>query len=515
MCEPPISVRSSTGERVPPTLSGMALVIGTHDSCDGVAVIDDTDGSLVDCAATEEEARAIIAADREANAGNGADAAAAGNDAGAADANLPERAVVIVAREGEQTADARYVEPGALTWREPPLTLTVNHDDSLIAGRLDAIARTESPTGLTIDNFDARTGDTGSYVVATVTFDLGLDADGNLVHPDAYGRVAARQVDNGFLTGVSMEVGDMEVSYDCVEWDPEEPDYCLDYLETLNAGRIGAVTVTPFQAIESARVVTTAAAPLDAIRRFPAPAPGAPVVAAIVDAPTQPPAAWFDDPGLTGPTALTVDDDGRVYGHLALWGVCHVGLPGCTTAPRSSTDYAHFMTGLIVCADGDRRAVGQLTIGTGHADLAMGAAAAAAHYDNTGTAWADVAAGEDDHGIWIAGAARPDLDDRTLREALAAPLSGDWRPIGRGLELVAALGVNTPGFPVTRARVASGSVEALVASYAPASRPCGCSGGSTSDADVRDRLAAVEAVIAALGLTEAAVEALAASVRPG
>jgi hypothetical protein len=44
-------------------------------------------------------------------------------------------------------------------------------------------------------------------------------------------------------------------------------------------------------------------------------------------------------------------------------------------------------------------------------------------------------------------------------------LSGDWRRIGGNLELVAALAVNVPGFPVPRPRglVASGSMQSLVA----------------------------------------------------
>lgn len=478
------------------------LVIGSHDSCDGVAVIDDTDGSLVQCCASEDEARAVIA---DATAGD----ASASTD----DAVLPERAVIVIAREGEQTGDGRYVEPGALTWRDLPLTLTVNHDDALIAGRIDAIGRAETIDGLTVDNFAARAGDTGSYIIGLVAFDLGLDSAGNLVHPDAYGRVAARQVDGGFLMGVSMEVGDMVVDYECMTPDPDDPEFCMEYLMRLQSGRIGAVTVTPFQAIESARVVVTADASTSTWPCWTPPS-AATVVAAIVEPPAQPPAAWFDDPGLAEPTALTVDDDGRVYGHLALWNVCHVGLPNCRTAPRSASDYAYFLTGLVVTAEGERRAVGHLTINTGHAALDLSGPAAAAHYDHTGTAWADVAAGEDEHGIWIAGAARPGLDDATLRAALAAPLSGDWRPMRGGLELVAALGVNTPGFPVPRARVASGLVAALVASYGPS--PCGCGGArpsaSESDAGLVSRVVALEAVIASLGLKEKAADALAASI---
>ena len=52
--------------------------------------------------------------------------------------------------------------------------------------------------------------------------------------------------------------------------------------------------------------------------------------------PLRPPAEWFADPKLAGPTALTITDDGRVYGHAALWDVCHVGFANtCVTPPPS------------------------------------------------------------------------------------------------------------------------------------------------------------------------------------
>ena len=87
-----------------------------------------------------------------------------------------------------------------------------------------------------------------------------------------------------------------------------------------------------------------------------------------------------------------------------------------------------------------------------------------AHYDNTGTAVADVAVGEDEFGIWVAGAIRPGATPSQVEALSRSSLSGDWRRIGGNLELVAALSVNTPGFPL--AVVASGRVEALVASGA-------------------------------------------------
>jgi hypothetical protein len=89
-----------------------------------------------------------------------------------------------------------------------------------------------------------------------------------------------------------------------------------------------------------------------------------------------------------------------------------------------------------------------------------------AHYEHTGRAIADVNAGEDAYGIWVAGALRPGATDDQVRALRGAPLSGDWRKIGSsGLELVAALAVNVPGFPIPRPQglAAGGAMQALVA----------------------------------------------------
>lgn len=180
-------------------------------------------------------------------------------------------------------------------------------------------------------------------------------------------------------------------------------------------------------------------------------------------APLRPPAHWFDDPMLPGPSPMTVTADGQVKGHLALWNVCHFGMQDvCRMAPRSATGYQYFATGAVLTADGTQRKVGRITLGTGHANLRLGYIPAADHYDNTGTGVAVVAAGEDIHGIWVAGATVPDVPEEKVAELRRSPLSGDWRPTPKGLELVAALAVNTPGFPVVGLN-ASGEVQSLVA----------------------------------------------------
>ena len=173
----------------------------------------------------------------------------------------------------------------------------------------------------------------------------------------------------------------------------------------------------------------------------------------------------FADPHLDGPTALTVTADGRVFGHLAAAGTCHIGYGDrCVTPPTSKSGYKYFHQGVVRTKDGDLP-VGKLTIGTGHASLGQDSVAAAAHYDNTGTVVAAVRAGEDAHGIWLAGRIVPGTPPERIDELRRSGVSGDWRGIDGNMELVAALAVNVPGFPVPRTEelVAAGGVASLVA----------------------------------------------------
>lgn len=172
--------------------------------------------------------------------------------------------------------------------------------------------------------------------------------------------------------------------------------------------------------------------------------------------PLRPPAEWFTAPTLPDGTGLTIDAAGRVWGHLALWNTCHTGSPDmCLTPPRTATDYAMFHTGEVLTRDGQRLAVGRLTVGGGHADPRDGMAGAIEHYDNAGACVAVVCASEDAHGIVIAGAIVPDATPDQVAALRRSPLSGDWRRVGGNLELVAALAVCSPGFPIPRPRAAA------------------------------------------------------------
>jgi len=181
------------------------------------------------------------------------------------------------------------------------------------------------------------------------------------------------------------------------------------------------------------------------------PAPTASVeetVTAALDIPVAPHREVFANPNLKKRTKLKVDGH-RVYGHLASWKQCHLGIGNkCVMAPKSTTGYQLAKTGQVLCADGSLIDAGKITLGTGHADERWGVIPAREHYDNTGTCVARVVYGEDRFGVWFAGTLVPGVTEERAAELRLSPLSGDWRKHNGNLELVAALAVNDPGFPI-------------------------------------------------------------------
>lgn len=173
----------------------------------------------------------------------------------------------------------------------------------------------------------------------------------------------------------------------------------------------------------------------------------------------------FDRPLLDAPTPITFDGR-RMFGHIAAWGTCHIGMDKtCITPPHSKTNYASFQLGIV---ETDRGLVptGVLTMATVHAGERWSPAKALAHYANTGNGVADITVGEDSFGIWFSGELRDDVSDADIRVLQASQLSGDWRYINGNLELIGVLAVNTPGFISPRIKFAmDGDVQlSLVAS---------------------------------------------------
>ena len=160
----------------------------------------------------------------------------------------------------------------------------------------------------------------------------------------------------------------------------------------------------------------------------------------------------FEIPEANEPMDLTVDEDGRVFGHLAAWTSCHIGIPGCVTPPAGQNNYDSFHQGSGVLTDKGKVRVGRITIGTGHARDGLTARQTAAHYDNTGAAVAVVRCRDGVHGPWLSGRIIPGVADEKVEQLSRSAVSGDWRGPEHALALVAVLAVNVPGFPIPHAR---------------------------------------------------------------
>jgi 2'-5' RNA ligase len=213
------------------------------------------------------------------------------------------------------------------------------------------------------------------------------------------------------------------------------------------------------------------------------------IASGAVRVPIEPPARWFADPQFGAATPLTVTDAGHVYGHVATWGTCHIGDDGqCLMPPHSPSNYARYRTGEVRCADGSRVATGRVTVGGLHADRHLRANQAIAHYEDCALAVADVAAGEDAHGIWVSGALRPGVNPEQLRVVMGTPPSIDCRGFGADLDLINVHLVNVPGFITPRyAFRMDGALVASAIISTPIDRPLPVAGAVIDS--VRDRLA--------------------------
>lgn len=395
-----------------------------------------------------------------------------------------------LAIEGQVTGDGREFAPNALTWAELPVPLRWNKEDSH-GGEARTIA-------VNVGRIDKVWRD-GSLIMGEGVLDLS-DDDGRRVHA---------KIEGQFLRGVSIDadsIGEPDIEYvfpeDVNAGSTEaEGDDLFEMLFAqpekivFHGGRIRAATLVDIPAfaeayialLDEAGAVVAGGTPVgeDVVRTLAVsePPPARPRMSLVAAGEVwRPEPTWFADPKLSLPTPITVTDDGRIYGHAAQWGSCHIGQEDVCVQPPHEDAHPYYRTGEVACADGSRVAVGQITVGTGHAPLSYGATPAAEHYDNTGAAVADVAVGNDQHGIWVAGAIRPGADPLRVYELQAAgQVSGDWRRIGGELRLVGLLAVNVPGFPVPkmRARVASGEPQALLA----AGRPTVASGLSPEETE--------------------------------
>jgi hypothetical protein len=377
----------------------------------------------------------------------------------------------VIGTEGELTGDGRIIEPNALRWENLPASLRYAPEDFGGHGGAQRVGRI-----MTIERRD--NGDLWGTGDVDMSSPLGPEAARLMA--DGYG-VSMDLDDVSFEIRVAKELlEEMPVSEEEAEAEkaeeleePTDEDGRVtviaidsdDEVMAMTGGRVRGATLVDIPAFIRASLKLDNPLPEGGAEAQPAATQDDALVAGA--APMEPPAEWFQNPNLQGPTPLTITPDGRVFGHLAVWGTCHTAYTGqCVEPPHSPSDYAYFRTGAVLTAEGKEVAVGRITLDTMHASRNLSATDTLAHYEHTGKGAADVAAGEDVFGIWIAGALRPGLSAERVRTLRASPISGDWRRIGGSLELVAALAVNSPGFPVPRPQglVASGAMQSLVAS---------------------------------------------------
>lgn len=447
-------------------------IVEGDERCDAgeFAVVKDEDLELEGCHATREEAEAQIAALNASEAEDDADAAMPATMRN----TVPWSGVLVV--EGTPTGDGRQFAAGALTWPalgetaslEIPLGWMyershggMSTDKVVNVGRIDAITRVGNELH-------------GRGV-------LNLDTE--------WGRRAAEQMgtrdDPGFLAGVSIDADDpddprgLNIEYvfpdSCaLEESPEDDDdlpgespedeiaaemaCMIPELEIYHSGRIRAATLVDIPAYVEARLYLDE--PVPEGTPIDADAVSMPVTASsfTMTIPDLPPAEWFDEPRDEPEIgAITVTDEGRIFGYLAPKHVAHRGIRDKrVTVPMGNVDYGIWMNRVTIADDGrggfTRLATGPITMDCGHAVASPRVVGAARreHYDNSCSIVATVRVGENSRGVWISGAVLPDVTPDQVRRMMACQLSGDWGPHREKpgkRELAGALLVPVPGFP--------------------------------------------------------------------
>lgn len=467
------------------------IVRGGGDCADSEwAVVKQGSGESVGCHDTEESAQAQVAA---IMASEDADESAAPTGASASTSGFQVTPVEqpvetssddsgrfvpwsgVIALEGTPTGDGREFAHGALTWAELPVPLGWMYERShggmptdkvTNVGMIDTIERGE-----------------GGLIVATGRIDLMTERGWSVAQ-----MMGTRQ-DPGSLAGISIDADDpddpqgMNVEYvfpeECPLTESGAPDLDAAYEEgddldlkcmmpskmVFHSGRIRAATLVDIPAFVEARIFLDE--PLDDDNEnelhdvVPVEDGEDDVIVAAAYTMTLhdiPPASWFDEPTDEPEIgAITVTDEGRIFGYLAPAHVAHRGIRNKRVeVPMKNVDYGIWMNRATIADDGHggftRVATGPITMDCGHAPMSnrVTGAARRAHYDNSCSVVATARVGENSRGVWIAGALLPDVTPEQVRRMMALQLSGDWGPHREKpgkRELAGALLVPVPGYP--------------------------------------------------------------------
>lgn len=423
--------------------------------------------------------------------------------------------------ESTQTGDGRVFAPGSVTWSDLPLPLAYLRDgdqhidltemapqigtintietrpdgqvfgtgfiDDTIPDGAEVLRRmadnsaplgTRFPVSIDGDNWTVQILVNNADLLEELLAEPEFSVSGNTVVHMRTGETLVRNM----LRSTTAAAGDPDPG------EPAEDDPALLYtdgadwiLERYTSIRVRGATLCAVAAFDGAYIelageavaapaATAGAAPLTLVDPYPA-----------LPIPAAPPAAWFqvaepeqgsdllveqEDGSWAVPLHIT--DDGQVFGHLARWTGAHRGYQTRVTPPRSNNAYADFSGGggHVVTAEGTSIPTGPLCVGGDHAPLHMNMAQARDFYASSTLGFADGVVVDGQYGPWFCGSLRPGLNEADLRVLRALAPSGDWRANGGNLELICALMVNVPGFPVAR--------ETLAASAYATCGPGGC-----------------------------------------
>jgi hypothetical protein len=324
--------------------------------------------------------------------------------------------------------------------------------------------------------------------------------------------VLGPSVDLDSFEAVPVEVGsDTPVTWDrMMQADEAGEELKLELLITAGRVRAGTLVTIPAYAETSA--------PFELIEPEPEAAESDvdALVASVATDTWTPDAALFEPEPLTGLTEVTYDwERGKVYGHVAPHGTCHVGFRDtCVTPPLDPQggSYARMHRYPVQTQDGGTVWAGRLTVGGRHPELNLTASQAIAMYEGKTTA-AHIVVREDEFGFSINGPLNPALTpgERAILERRTATgeraVSGDWREYEEGLSMIDVLALSPgprqhsePGFPVTT-YVRNGRQVALTASF-------GVGGVARSGATAADMTAAIRATMRAEAERERALTTL-------
>lgn len=372
----------------------------------------------------------------------------------------------VLAIEGGESGDGRLFTLNSLDWDQVPLPLMYQytnsggHKESILAGQITNVARKKNVI----------------YGWGGV-FKSILDGQ--------YGMDVRNMLPTG---GVSVDVDkvkDADVEY--VYADNDTGLMAKPEITIFNKGRIRGATLVAFPAfVEASLKFTGETIPALTASALPATdcgCPGIPQVDILVAGATHtitlsdlPPKEWFERPtDVKMHGALTVTDEGRVFGRLAPSGVIHRSDAKKRTVPMRTVDYSNWMNKETIVAGGERIVTGVITMNCGHAETDPYYYGTLEnrkeHYDNSCSIAANVRIGEDADGVWVAGALRYGMSAEQVATMMGCTLSGDWQPSRNrpGMtEFIAALLVPVPGFPMARSQASVQYQEgALVASAVP------------------------------------------------